>query len=165
MKTEIYQILASILRHIGGEIGIKLRTIFYKFAGVKIGKSVIIRENVLIYRPYNLELGDYSEIGTGTVISPVQSIKIGKNVGIGPYCAIYDNDHKMPKDATEENLISTPVIIGEGSWIGTHSTILRGSKIGENVTIGAGSVVHGTIPNNSVAIGNPARVVKSNPKS
>lgn len=163
MKTEIYQIIASIIRPVGGNLGLLLRRGFYKIAGVKMGKRVLIRENVMIYRPYNLELGDNSEIGLGTVISAVKSVKIGKNAGIGPYCAIYDNNHKMPKSENEENLVSDPVHIGEGSWIGTHSIILKGVKIGKNVTVAAGSVVGNNVSDNSVVMGNPARVIKTNP--
>jgi len=163
MKTEFYQIMASILRNLGGKTGIFLRRKFYKFAGVKMGKGVIIRENVFVYRPYHLELGDYSEIGVGGVISAVKKINIGKDVGIGPYCSIYDNNHKMPKSRSENNLISKPIEIGDNSWVGTHSVILMGVRIGKNVTVGAGSIVHNNLPDNSVALGNPARVVKSNP--
>jgi len=147
----------------GGRLGVVFRRQFYKFAGVKTGKGVIICENVRIYRPYNLELGDYSEIGMGTVISAVEKIKLSKYVGIGPYCAIYDNNHKMPWKLGDENLVTAPIEIGEGSWIGTHSVILKGVKIGKNVTIGAGSIVNNSIPDNAIALGNPARIVRHNP--
>ena len=52
-----------------------------------------------------------------------------------------------------------PVRIGRGSWIGDHATVLRGSTIGEFCMIGANSVVRGDIPDRSVAVGSPARVV------
>jgi acetyltransferase-like isoleucine patch superfamily enzyme len=52
------------------------------------------------------------------------------------------------------------VIIGDGSWIGAGSVILPGSEIGKHVAIGANSVVNSVIPDYSVAVGTPARVVK-----
>jgi acetyltransferase-like isoleucine patch superfamily enzyme len=52
------------------------------------------------------------------------------------------------------------VTIGEGSWIGAGSVILPGSNIGKHVAIGANSVVTGVIPDYSVAVGSPARVIK-----
>lgn len=160
--TFIYQIGASLLRNIGGEVGRTLRRTFYKFAEAQIGAGVKIHENVMIYRPYNLEIGDQTEIGAGVIISSRKKIKIGKNVGIGPQSSIYDNDHKMPLRSGEEEMIDSPVEIGDGVWIGTRATILRGVKIGKNVTIGAGSVVNKSIPDNAVVSGNPAKIIKYN---
>jgi len=162
IKTNLYQIGASILRNMGGDVGRNLRRLFYKFAGAKIGKGVKIHENVFIYRPYNLEIGDYSEIGTGAIISSRKKIKIGKNVGIGPQSSIYDNDHKMPLGPKEEDMIDSPIEIKDGAWIGTRAIILRGVTIGKNATIGAGSVVNRDVPDKAVVSGNPAKIIKYN---
>lgn len=162
--TIFYQIGGSLLRNIGGDIGRTLRRVFYKFAGAKIGKGVKIHENVFIYRPYNLEIGNWTEIGTGVIISSRKNIKIGNHVGIGPQSSIYDNDHKMPLGIKEEDMIDSPIEIGDGTWIGTRSIILRGVKIGKNVTIGAGSLVNKNVPDNAVVSGNPAKIIKYNKK-
>ncbi|MFM2076567.1 MAG: hypothetical protein RJA49_457 [Actinomycetota bacterium] len=53
-----------------------------------------------------------------------------------------------------------PVSIGDGSWLGHGTVVLPGSKIGKHVTIGANSVVSGEIPDYSVAVGSPARVIR-----
>ena len=53
------------------------------------------------------------------------------------------------------------VIIGDNVWIGGSVTILPGVTIGDNVTIGAGSVVTKDIPSNSIAVGNPCKVIKT----
>jgi len=53
-----------------------------------------------------------------------------------------------------------PVRIGAGSWLGTGVVVLPGSTIGKHVVVGAGAVVAGDLPDNSVAVGNPARVVR-----
>ena len=53
-----------------------------------------------------------------------------------------------------------PVVIGDGSWIGAGSVILPGARIGKHVAIGANSVVNGIIPDYSVAVGSPAKVIK-----
>ncbi|MCI5149018.1 MAG: acyltransferase, partial [Candidatus Electrothrix sp. MAN1_4] len=54
-----------------------------------------------------------------------------------------------------------PIIIGEGSWIGASSTVLDGVRIGKGCVIGAGSVVSRDIPDYAVAVGIPARVMKT----
>jgi acetyltransferase-like isoleucine patch superfamily enzyme len=53
------------------------------------------------------------------------------------------------------------VHIGSGTWIGVHSVVLAGITIGENCVIGANSTVTKDIPSHSVAVGSPARVIKS----
>jgi len=160
--TFFYQAGASLLRNIGGEIGRTLRGKFYSIAGIKMGRRVKIHENVFIYRPYNLEIGNDTEIGTGAIISSRRKIRIGKNVGIGPQTSIYDNDHKMPLGPREEDMIDSPVEIGDGVWIGTRAIILRGVRIGKNSTVGAGSVVNQNVPENAVVCGNPAKIIKYN---
>ena len=52
------------------------------------------------------------------------------------------------------------MVIGAGSWLGHGTIVLPGARIGEHVVIGAGSVVTGEIPDRSVAVGNPARVIR-----
>jgi acetyltransferase-like isoleucine patch superfamily enzyme len=54
-----------------------------------------------------------------------------------------------------------PVRIGAGSWLATGVTVLPGADIGRHVTVGAGAVVRGQIPDNTVVVGMPARVVRS----
>ena len=58
------------------------------------------------------------------------------------------------------HLPSEPILIGDNVWIGSNSVILPGVKIGSNVVIGAGSIVTRSIPDNSIAFGNPCRVIK-----
>lgn len=96
LKTNFYQLVSSFVRNIGGDIGNYLRISFYRLSGAKIGKNVELRESITIYAPYNLEILDGTSIGVGTVLSSLKKIKIGKNVGIGNGCSIYDNDHKIP---------------------------------------------------------------------
>ena len=59
------------------------------------------------------------------------------------------------------DLIPKPIHIGKNVWIGSNSTILPGVSIGDNAVIGAGSVVTKDIPENMMAVGHPARVIKS----
>ncbi len=61
-----------------------------------------------------------------------------------------------------EKNIASPVKIGNNVWIGSHVIILPGVTIGNNCVIGAGSVVNKSIPDNSTAVGVPAKVVKTN---
>lgn len=157
IKTNIYQNIASFLDLFSGDLGYLFRYRFYKMAGVKLGKGVKIFRNVKINQPYNLEIGSFSEIGVGGVISGMKKIKIGENTLISPYCCLYDHNHK---GTSKFEYNSSPIEIGNNCWIGAHCIILMGVKIGNNVIIGAGSVVNKSVPDNCVAVGVPAKVIK-----
>jgi lipopolysaccharide O-acetyltransferase len=109
-------------------------------------------------------------------------IRIGAGVGIRPYCTIsaaesvviedyvvlsafstvVDSDHTFIRgeaSVLRGPLATSPIRIGRGTWIGERVAILRGSDIGRRCIIGANSVVRGHIPDNSIAVGAPARVV------
>ena len=127
------------------------REIGYKFP-VIISPEAIVDESI--------------RIDEGTVVMPGSILNIDSSIGknciintgaiiehdckIGDYCHIAPGVH-----------ISGAVNIGELSFIGIGATIIQGIKIGKNVTIGAGSVVIKDIPDNAIAVGNPAKIVKS----
>ncbi len=104
---------------------------------------------------------------SGVSFCSMNSITIGDRVQIGANTKIIDNDmHSL--DANDRaldirNTIKTqPVIIGDDCFVGANCIILKGTTIGEKCIIGAGSVVHGTFPNNAIIAGNPAKVIKIN---
>lgn len=106
-----------------------------------------------------------SRIGIGSIV--IGPVIIGENSGISQYCFVtgenrkhsYDRNGLLP--ATTE-VVSAPVVIGAGCWIGAGVTILPGVEIGDCSVIAAGSVVTKSIPPFSVAAGVPAKVVKQN---
>jgi len=85
-------------------------------------------------------------------------IIFGSNIELGPGVNIISSNHKS--DNLSEHATGKPIIIGDNVWIGANSTVLPEVNIGNNVTIGANSVVTKDIPNNSIAVGNPCKVIK-----
>lgn len=127
----------------------------------KCGKNVNIEKGATFSE--RLEIDDNSGIGPNSKIEPY--VKIGKNVLMGPECYIYTRNHRF--DSTENPIIEQgfseykPVEIEDDVWIGARVTILPGVRVGKGVVIGAGSIVTKSIPEYSVACGNPAHIVKS----
>lgn len=113
-----------------------------------------------------LRIGNRVGVRPYCTISAAESITIEDDVIIGAYSTVIDCDHtQVPGVANvlQTPLETSPVHIGAGTWIGERCSILRGARIGRGCIIGAGSVVRGEVPDHSVAVGSPARVVKRLP--
>jgi acetyltransferase-like isoleucine patch superfamily enzyme len=111
-----------------------------------------------------LEIGDGSGISGASIVT-TESIRIGRNVLIGAGAALWDSDfHSL--DPTRRSgdpptgVCAGPIIIEDDVFIGARSIILKGVKIGKGAVIGAGAVVANDIAPYSVAVGNPARVIR-----
>lgn len=124
-------------------------------------------ERFTILQPFYCDYGKNIIVGEdffanfGFTVLDEGVVKIGKNAFIGPNVSIYTACH--PLNPVERNRAiewSRGVTIGDNVWIGGSVTICPGVTIGNNVTIGAGSVVVKDIPDNCVAVGNPARAIK-----
>ncbi|MGI6069123.1 MAG: sugar O-acetyltransferase [Blautia sp.] len=124
-------------------------------------------ENIWIESPFFVDYGSNTEIGetfyanANCVILDTAKVTIGKNVMLGPNVGIYTAGH--PLDADQRNSgweYGVSVTIGDNVWIGGNSVINPGVCVGNNVVIGSGSVVTKDIPDNCIAAGNPARVLR-----
>lgn len=98
---------------------------------------------------------------SGTKMQARRKISIGNNVLIGAGCIIIDNDshHSDPQKRKQNIIPSKPIHIEDNVFIGLQCVILKGVTIGKNSVIGANSVVINDIPENSIAIGNPCKVI------
>jgi acetyltransferase-like isoleucine patch superfamily enzyme len=109
-----------------------------------------------------LRIGDRVGIRPSCVISASEEIVIEDDVIIASFSTVIDSDHTF--DAGRPNIMhnpvkTAPVRIGRGTWIAERVAVLGGSTIGRCCIIGANSVVRGEIPDYSIAVGAPARVV------
>ena len=124
-------------------------------------------DNILINQPFYCDYGKHISVGKRffanfnfTVLDEAL-VTIGDDCFIGPNVGIYTACHSTdPVARNTRQEWALPVTIGDNVWIGGSVTILAGVTIGDNVTIGAGSVVTRDIPSNSIAVGNPCRVIK-----
>jgi len=139
--------------------GNKIGNNFTTGQNVSIRENNVIGNNVIIGSSSTIEFENL--IGNGTHIHSgcfLEMTKLGKNVFVGPNVVFTDDPHPMKCPYYKE--CKGGPILEDLVKIGANCTILPGVKIGRNSLIGAGSVVIGDIPPDSVYVGNPARFVK-----
>jgi len=108
----------------------------------------------------NIRIGKNVFINLGCTFMDRGGITIGDNAFIAPHVSLITENHGLAADK-RRTLVSKPIVIGDNVWIGANATVLQGVTIGDNAVIGAGSVVTKDVPENSVAAGNPAKIIKS----
>ncbi len=110
---------------------------------------------------YNIELGENFYMNVNCVILDGAKVTFGDNVFVAPGCGFYTAGH--PLDVARRNAgieYARPISVGNNVWIGGNVVVLPGVSIGDNCVIGAGSVVVKDIPSNSLAVGNPCKVIR-----
>lgn len=110
---------------------------------------------------YRIKVGAGFYANHGTVMQDGGGITFGDNVFVAPYCVFTTAEHPVDPEQRRAGLeIAKPIRIGNDVWIGTHVTVLAGVTIGDGAVIGAGSVVTRDIPERTVAVGVPCRVIR-----
>ena len=110
-----------------------------------------------------VKIGDRCLIGRGSGVVGHLAISIGNDVWTGHHVYITDQNHgytDVTRPISRQTQPEQPVIIGDGSWLGTGTVVLPGATIGRHVAVGANSVVTGALPDFCVAVGAPARVIR-----
>ena len=127
-----------------------------------------VKEGIIIEQPFHCDYGYNIRVGYNfyanfnLVILDEAPVTFGDNVFVAPNCGFYTAGH--PIDPVERNKgleYARPITVGNDVWIGAGVSVLPGVTIGDNCVIGAGSVVVHDIPSDSVAVGNPCKVVKT----
>lgn len=111
---------------------------------------------------YNIHLGKNFYANHNCVILDCAKVTFGDHVMVGPNCGFYTACHPIdPQQRREGVEFARPITVGNDVWFGGGCTVLPGVTIGDGCVIGAGSVVTRDIPANTVAAGNPCRVLRS----
>ena len=141
-----------------------LKAIFLRTLGAKIGKRCVFYPGVWIMTGRNLVLGDDVDLALDVLVTTEGGVFIGDRCLIGYRTQIISGNHRVPGKADrifDAGNVRRPVRIQNDVWIGANCIILPGVTIGEGAVIGAGSIVTKSIPPFSMAVGNPARVIRT----
>ena len=134
------------------------RLFLVKCFGAKATCLVQLFPSCKIWAPWNLEVGEYVAIDRDVNLYSVNSIKIGNKVAISAEAFICTASHDI--SIPSRPLITKPIIIENGVWIGARAFIFPGVRIGEGAVIGACAVVTKDVEPWTVVVGNPARFIK-----
>jgi maltose O-acetyltransferase len=127
-----------------------------------IGEGTEIRPPLYVDYGAHLRIGARSFANFGLVALDVASITIGDDVQIGPNVQLLTPTHPVePEPRRQKWEAAQPIVIGDNVWLGGGAIVLPGVTIGANTVVGAGSVVTRDLPADVVAVGNPARVVRT----
>ncbi|WP_091092907.1 sugar O-acetyltransferase [Nonomuraea wenchangensis] len=127
-----------------------------------VGEGSEIRPPLRVDYGSNIRIGARSFANFGLVALDVAPIIIGDDVQIGTNVQLLTPTHPVdPEPRRAKWEAARPITVGDNVWLGSGSIILAGVTIGENTVVGAGAVVTRDLPANVVAVGNPARVVRT----
>jgi acetyltransferase-like isoleucine patch superfamily enzyme len=122
----------------------------WKTPVVEEGK--LTKWNWMVQGVKGLKLGNRTDIGAFTYINASHGVELGDNVQIGSHCSIYSLSTIDDKHGK--------VVIKENACLGSHSVVMPGVTIGKNSIIGAFTFVNKDVPDNIIAVGVPAKVIK-----
>lgn len=134
-----------------------LRLIFYKLAGINIGKGSRVHMGARFFYPANIKIGQDSILGNNIFLDGRDKLVIGNNVDIASDVMIYNSEHDI--NAEDFHAINGPVEIGDYVFIGPRVIILPGVKIGKGAVVAAGAVVTKNVGEYVIVGGVPAQVI------
>jgi acetyltransferase-like isoleucine patch superfamily enzyme len=144
----------------GGKVYIRMR----KNGRIILGNDVRTGTDVWLVTANDAEIavGDNVLINSYNILNGGHGLKIGANCIFGGFVYINTSDHGFRKNELiqKQGFLGAPIEIGKDVWLGGHVFINKGLKIGDGAVIGAGAIVTKNIPEYSIAVGNPAEVIR-----
>ncbi|MGF1471402.1 MAG: sugar O-acetyltransferase [Rubrobacteraceae bacterium] len=125
------------------------------------GEEADIRPPLHCDYGYQLHIGARTFVNFGLTALDVARIEIGEDVQFGPNVQLLTPTHPTEAELRRAKWeAAEPITIGNNAWIGGGAIVLAGVTVGENAIVGAGAVVTKDVPPNTLAAGNPARVIR-----
>ncbi len=137
-------------------MGVKI--FMLRLFGARIGKGLVIKNNVTVKFPWKLEIGDNCWIGENAWIDNLDRVRIGNDVCISQAAMLLTGNH----DYTVYNMPyrNAPITVGDGAWIGAKAVVCPGVEVGSNAVLTVGSIATKNMDENGIYRGNPATMVR-----
>lgn len=137
-------------------MGIKI--ILLRAFGAKIGKGLVIKNNVIIKSPWNLIIGDNCWLGENCWIDNLDKVSIGNNVCISQGAMLLTGNHDYTISSMPYR--NAPIAIEDGAWIGAKTIVCPGVNVHKNAILTVGSIATKDMEENGIYQGNPAKKIR-----
>lgn len=151
----LWKYFFSFVFKVSPEICKRTRVVLLRLFGAEIGSGNYISSTCIIPKPWCLKMGNYNSIDSYAYFNG--DVVIGNNVKIGSFVKIITSGHDVRSRNFSRKVV--PSYLEDSCFIGANSVILKGVTVGTFSVIGANSFVLKSIPENSIAIGSPAKVI------
>lgn len=136
----------------------RIKITLLKLFGAKIGKGLIIKNNVIIKSPWNLVIGENCWIGESVWIDNLDKVTIGSNVCISQGAMLLTGNHDYTISSMPYR--NAPIVIEDGAWIGAQATVCPGVTVYRNAILTVGSITTKNMEENGIYQGNPAQKIR-----
>jgi putative colanic acid biosynthesis acetyltransferase WcaF len=133
------------------------RRLLLRLFGARIGKGVVIKQRVRVKFPWRLSVGDHTWIGEDVWIDNLALVTIGADCCLSQGAYLCTGSHDWSRSSFD--LITKPIVIGEGAWIAARAVVGPGVEVGEGAVLGLGSAATRDLAPWQVHLGVPARPV------
>lgn len=137
-------------------MGIKI--VLLKMFGAKIGKGLVIKNNVCIKFPWKLTLGDNVWLGEGCWIDNLDKVTIGNNVCISQGALLLTGNHDYTSKSFDYR--NAPIIVEDGAWIGAKAVVCPGVTVRSHAVLTVASIVTKEMEAYGIYQGNPAKIIR-----
>lgn len=154
------RIQISFFENFHGKYGISIKG---KNARILFSKNISTRNGFFcrVSEDGVLKIGKRVFFNYNCMIASMNHITIGDDCIFGNNVTIIDHDHNYLSYKFKDDFLTSEIVIGDGTWVGANVVILRGAHIGSGCVIGAGTVVSGNIPENSIVTGTRELKIKN----
>lgn len=157
-KITLWYFVNALLVRASWNPFMRMKVMLLKVFGAKIGKGLVIKNNVIIKSPWNLVIGDDCWLGEGCWIDNLDKVTIGSNVCISQGAMLLTGNHDYTISSMPYR--NAPIRIEDGAWIGAKTTVCPGVTVHENAILTVGSIATKDMEVNGIYQGNPAVMIR-----